>query len=300
MKTYVGFVFHTIDADRGAKAILSLAGCGDDVATVEELPALRRSLAEVKLEEKDPRVPILLQLLIAQGVSWLPRKWDVYTDDELSSAELLVLDFDMRTVLFGGPRMGTTYDISNACKKCGAGARQTSPMLVDGTELGALEGRHANSTPYNDILVDARLAENLMAAQPKGLSFRNVYAVMEDKRQISLPWRQINAAHTLPKMSPQSTGIEKITLRPCTLCTRSGLSSTQEEPLRLAYRKEDLAQAEDVNVTWEWFGDVKFNGNVSEALFPYPWFLVTPKVWRVFRDAGVTEFTWIPIRVVDE
>jgi hypothetical protein len=54
-----------------------------------------------------------------------------------------------------------------------------------------------------------------------------------------------------------------------------------------------------LNTTWEWFGDSKFDGDVSDALFPYPWFLVTPKVWRVFRDAGVTSFDWLAIRVED-
>ena len=54
-----------------------------------------------------------------------------------------------------------------------------------------------------------------------------------------------------------------------------------------------------MNVTWEWFGDFNFEGDVSNALFPYPLFLVTPKVWRIFRDAGVTGFDWIPIRVED-
>ncbi len=32
----------------------------------------------------------------------------------------------------------------------------------------------------------------------------------------------------------------------------------------------------------------------------YPYLLVTPKVMRIFRAAGVTEFDWIPIRVVED
>ena len=72
-----------------------------------------------------------------------------------------------------------------------------------------------------------------------------------------------------------------------------------ELPTRLVYRASDLEDIRDVNVTWEWFGEVNFDGDVSDALFPYPWFLITPKVWRIFRDAGVTGFDWIPIHVVD-
>jgi len=73
-----------------------------------------------------------------------------------------------------------------------------------------------------------------------------------------------------------------------------------EQPTRLAYRAKDLVGIQDVNVTWEWFGEFRFDGDVSDALFPYPWFLVTPKVRRIFLDAGATGFDWIPIRVVDE
>ena len=71
------------------------------------------------------------------------------------------------------------------------------------------------------------------------------------------------------------------------------------EPPRLVYRTWDLERTEDVNTTWEWFESWSFDGDVSDALFPYPWLLVTPKVRRVFVAAGVTSFNWLPIRVED-
>ncbi|WP_170319293.1 hypothetical protein [Polyangium spumosum] len=223
----------------------------------------------------------------------MERRYDSFTDEELESARLLFMWYDVNSTVFGGPRMGTTYDMSDACNRCGAGARQTSAMFIEGEDLPKLEGRRAAATCYDDILVDEKLARALAESGATGLSFRDVFAGFEE-RSFQIPWRQMCATHTLPPMSPRSTSIYPYT--PCT-CGRSSFSWKAEIPLRLAYRAADLADISDVNVTWEWFGEVKFDGDVSEALFPYPLFLVTPKVWRIFRDAGVTGFDWLPIRV---
>ncbi|MDI1475920.1 hypothetical protein [Polyangium sp. y55x31] len=187
--------------------------------------------------------------------------------------------------------------MSEACKHCGAGARQTSAQVVDGQELHVLEGRRAAATCYNDMLVDEKLAATLAQSGATGMSFRGVFAAFEKRGHFQLPWRQLCATHTLPRMSPRSTGVEPY--KPCT-CGRSSFSWEDKVPLRLVYRASDVADIRDVNVTWEWFGEVKFNGDVSEALFPYPLFLVTPKVWRIYRDAGATGFDWIPIRIEND
>jgi hypothetical protein len=55
-----------------------------------------------------------------------------------------------------------------------------------------------------------------------------------------------------------------------------------------------------VNRMWEHFGFARWNGDVKTAVLSEPNFLVTPKVWRIFRDAGVTGFQWLPIRVVED
>jgi hypothetical protein len=47
-------------------------------------------------------------------------------------------------------------------------------------------------------------------------------------------------------------------------------------------------------------GFAVLESDLRESLLSHPWTLITPKVWRVFRDAGVTAFNWLPIRVVDE
>jgi hypothetical protein len=297
MKTEVRICFDGNKVPGGASAVLETAGCGADVAVVDTRPVLGRLDAWVTLEASDPRLSTLLQLRV-HGLSWLELRRDRYTEEELDRARLIILRSHGEAQVFGGPRMGTSYDMAHACSMCGAGARQTSALFIRGEELSILEGRGAAATYYSDILVDERLFEALDAVGARGLSFRSVYGVMEDGRQIKLRWRQLCAAHTLPPISPRSTGIER--RGGCSVCGRSGYFSQMDEPPRLVYRPRDLERAEDVNVTWEWFEDWRFEGDVSEALFAYPWVLVTPRVRRVFRDAGVTSFDWLPVHIEDD
>ncbi|MDI1434409.1 hypothetical protein [Polyangium sorediatum] len=278
----------------GPQTILGPAGCGPDVAVLDEVA----NCTLVTLDERDERLPLLLGLLKEYDKDWTLRRRDRFTDEELEAARLLVVRYwALPGSIFAGPRVGTTYEMSEACQRCGAGARQTSALVVDGKELHVLEGRRAAATCYDDMLVDEKLAGALAESGATGLSFRGVFAAFEKRGHFQLPWRQLCATHTLPPMSPRSTGVGPYL--PCP-CARSSFETFEEVPLRLAYRASDVTDIRDVNVTWEWFGEVGFEGDVSNALFPYPFFLVTPKVWRIYRDAGVTEFDWIPIRVVDE
>ncbi len=52
-----------------------------------------------------------------------------------------------------------------------------------------------------------------------------------------------------------------------------------------------------MNTSWENIGYAKLEPELKDSLLSYPWMGVTPKVRRVFRDAGVTCFDWLPIRV---
>ncbi|MDC3957421.1 hypothetical protein KEG38_26425 [Polyangium jinanense] len=299
MKTEVKVLFAAQHIPGGLEAVFGPAGIPMDVAEVQDFTLQRKRQIRVNLtlDETDKRLSVLLDLLKTHGISWLERRYDCFTDEELESTRLLVMWYDVNAEVFAGPRVGTTYDVSEACNRCGAGARQTSAMIIDGEYLHRLEGRRAAATCYDDMLVDEKLAGTLAESGLIGISFRGVFAAFEKRGHIQLPWRQICATHTMPPLSPRSTGIEGDEL--CS-CGRSGFLGQAEVPLRLVYRASDLVDIRDVNVTWEWFGDFHFEGDVSDALFPSPLFLVTPKVWRIFRDAGVTGFDWIPIQVVDE
>ncbi|MRG96563.1 hypothetical protein [Polyangium spumosum] len=276
----------------GPQTILGPAGCGPDVAVLDEVA----DATVITLDDTDERLALLQSLLEERGLRCSVRRNDRFTDEELEAARLLVMEYDTNATVFAGPMMGTTYDMSDACNRCGAGARQTSALFIDGEMLPRLEGRRAATTSHEEPLVDEKLAAALALSGATGLSFRDVFAAFEE-RGFRIPWRQVCATHPLPPMSPRSTGIEHY--EPCP-CGRSCFTGKEEVPLRLAYRASDLADIRDVNVTWEWYGISKYTGDLSESVLPYPLFLVTPKVRRIFLDAGITGFDWLPIRVVDE
>jgi hypothetical protein len=98
-------------------------------------------------------------------------------------------------------------------------------------------------------------------------------------------------------MSPKSSFDHSHT---CKTCQRGGIRKVSYQPFRFVYRRQDLADIRDFNLTWEWFGPFEFNGKVSQARFPSPYVLVTPKVMNIFREAGVKTFQWWPIWVDEE
>jgi hypothetical protein len=268
------------------------------VASVEDVPVLRQVVVWVTLAKSDPRLSILLQLLKHHGEDWLERHADRFTEEELDSARLLVMHPNRQCELSGGVKWGMTYDMSGACPACGTGGRQTSAVFVDGEDLAEMEGQRAGATLFFHLLVADGIAEELERIGAKGLSFRGVYALMPDKRQVKLRWKQVCAEKTLPPMSPRTTGLVRD--RACGVCGRNGyFQNTQEEPTRIVYREADLRDADDVNMTWENLGYAILEPELRESLLSYPWMLVTPKVRRVFRDAGITAFEWYPIRVED-
>jgi hypothetical protein len=198
----------------------------------------------------------------------------------------------------GGVEFGTTVDLSGACPTCGAGARQTSALFLNGDDnrLSKLEGHRGAGTYYDHVLIDERLATELEVLGLTGLVLHNVYAAMPDKRQVKLRWKHLSSDRTLPRMSPQTTGFGFH--EPCGRCGRSGYMPGGAA--RIAYRASDLEGAGDLNLTWEGEGCGAIEGDLRSSKIPVPFLLVTPKVRRVLQAAGVTEFDWKPIRVINE
>ena len=142
MRTEVRICFTTKTLG-GAQDILGAAGCGPDVATVTEVPVLRHVDVWVRLEETDPRIPILREIIERHGRRWLDWHEDRYTEEELDSARLLLMHANRQCEIDGGVKWGTTYDLSGACPACGTGGRQTSALFVDGEQLANLDGHRA-------------------------------------------------------------------------------------------------------------------------------------------------------------
>ncbi len=298
MKHEVRICFDGSEILGGPEAVLGPARCGPDIASVEDVPILKQLVVWVTLEKEDTRLDVLLRLLRRQGCDWLELHHDRYTEAELEGARLLVMQSNGECEIDGGIEWGTTYDLTGACPACGTGGRQTSAVFLNGEQLSKLDGHRAGATYHWHHLVDERLAAELESLGPSGLTFHSVYAVAPDKRQVKRRWKQMCAENTLPRMSPKSSGFVRD--RACMACNRNGyFTNTSHEPPRFAYRASDLSGAHEVTASWENVGYAILNPDLRDSLLSKPWMLVSPKVRRIFMDAGVTSFDWTPIRVED-
>jgi len=294
-----GNVFHGT-----ARSFLDGLGLGPDVAEVSgfELYGKVSRFVHVTLANDDDRLPKLLAELRQRGIEWDEYWRDRYTEEDLESARLLMISPMQMVQISGGAEFGTTYDLSAGCATCGTGSPQTSAMFVcaDYDEPARLVGHRMAATDYNDILIDERLAEEL-DEHATGMKLHTVYALdRETKRQTKLRWRQLRSTRTLPPMAPQTTG--RFVYRQCEVCKRDGFSEEPENAPRFAYRAADVADIDDVNESWEWFSFSSLEKKFGYIKLGRPRLLVTPRVMRVIRAAGVTEkeFEFIPIRVTED
>jgi hypothetical protein len=300
MRTKARISFHGTDVPGREQTVLASAGCGLDVASVSEFEWNQKLsvFVRVTLDVEDARLLLLQKLLLGYKVEWREERWDEYADEEYEAAPLIVMEMRGDNHVVGGSRFYTEYNLSNACPSCGAGIRQIGTYTLDGTGPSMVRlGQFRAVSSYGEIIVDPLLAEALARANLSGLSLGRVIAYQPNEAPEELIWKQMWASHTLPPLSPRSTGVDFATA--CKTCKRGKIETTS--PIRFAYRAKDLEGAQDVNRMWERFGEyVRWNGDLKTAVLNQPYFVVTPKVWRIFRDAGVTGFNWLPIGVVDE
>ncbi|MFP2925458.1 hypothetical protein ACLESO_09600 [Pyxidicoccus sp. 3LG] len=94
-----------------------------------------------------------------------------YTDEELESAELLNL---VIRAYFEptGSMCGTEYDESVACKHCGAGARQTGPLILDTKRVS--RNKDIAQTIAGEVIVSSRFVTAFQEHGLRGAEFRPV------------------------------------------------------------------------------------------------------------------------------
>ena len=225
MKTNIEIDFDASNLPGGAEAILGPSQCGPDVVKLNKYTWYERPIvkAKITLDEKDPRVAQVFALLDQYGEErWVDRE-DIYTEDEMQAAPLLIL----------GPWQGDTvlgcakYDDSKACPKCGTGVRQTSPLDMFRKDLKRLEKFRIAATHQNDILVHDVDVERLLAAGITGALFWPVYADDKAGHVEELRRQQLFIEHVMPPMSPTSLLNRK---QVCPDCQRGWYTSVMDYP----------------------------------------------------------------------
>jgi len=283
MKTMMDIEFHAARLPGREAAILGPSGCGNDVVEIQDLTIdVPSILVKITLEETDPRVSKVLTLLDQYGEERWVSRWDVYTEDELQSAPLLILGLTGATAS-GGQEYGTTYDTSPACPKCGTGTRQTSALNIDRSDLNEIaKFRVAGTTDGERLVLDVDV-ERLLAAGVTGALFWPVYAKSKGGDLEELRHQQLFIEHVMPPMSLKSS-LNRT--KACPDCGRGWYTHMMNEPIRFVYRGEDLANIQDFNLTSEWFGEPPHFCEPLNAVVQgprHPWVLVTPKVMNLLR-----------------
>lgn len=140
-----------------------------------------------------------------------------------------------------------SYDVSDSCGLCGKGVVQTKPFLVKGP---ARFGR-------NDILALNRAFEFVVTQrlqlmiERNGLTGSSFWPLLNFKNRKPLSgYCQLHVEHPLLPMA-KTTEFEIIECNGICRCPHPILNLEYHQ---IRYRKEDLADAMDFNLTCEWLG----------------------------------------------
>ena len=286
MKTVVFIRFKVDTMAEVTDLYLGPAQCGPDVAKVEEYKYGGGKVGlsiEIKLNDGDERIAKLCALLTQHGEYHGLRREDIYTEEDLQNAPLLEFgaggDYD--NVALAGPHYGTTYDVTNACKQCGTGVRQTSGIIIRGEDERRIEKTRVAFSTHGGFLVHDVDGEKLVNAKFTGFNLWPIQSLQKNGTKVELRREQVLIENVMPPMAPSAILDRR---EVCPACKKGRFNHLPFDPTRFVYRAEDLKNIQDFNLTWECFGssaktpEEAFSGN-----WPTPSILVTPKVMNFFR-----------------
>ncbi len=305
MKIYRYLWFSTREIPGGADAILGPAGCKKDVAKVSAMGTV-----SIDFEEHDERLAKVLALLKEAGAEPNGWYWEEYSEDELQAAPLLSVWLSgwtkARTTT--GSVFGVTYDVSDACRTCLTGVRQASPLVVYGNVMLDVNKHRVAHTTDDNLLVRDTDVEKLLAVNVTGANFWPVTAKYKSGAIGEIRWQQAVIENVLPPMA-SSTGLDEAAK--CPSCGRGRKHDVAgNRTPHITYRREDLNNICDFNVSWEWFGEFgKYDPDAPDkgasSFRPLPRIFVTPKVMNLLRGKTKKEQNFqgcgfVPIWIEDD
>lgn len=302
MKTYASFIIYTDGIPGGPDAILGPSGCAKDVEKVSAMGTIY-----LDLEVNDERIAKVVALLEAAGKDPSPSYFDRYTEEELQTAPLLLVNLWNHVGTWTSPSYGVTYDFSQACPTCGTGIRQSSPLIVNGGEMLGVNKYRVSCAGDENFLVRDADVETLIAANVTGVNFWPIRAQYKSGAIGEVRWQQALIENVLPPLAASTQLVEEGKCPTCSRGRKSG--STKTRTPRITYRREDLKGICDFNLSWEWFGTVsdygKVNNGEPDYRCPSPWIFITPKVMNIIRGKTKREqnnqgCNFTPIWIEDE
>ena len=216
------------------------------------------------------------------------------THKELAAAPLLVLRAFGPGTDRGHPREGTSYDDSQACRECGAGLLQTSPLRMRKTDLP----KAALATGAADeLLLHDSIAGVVTSLGFTGVSLRPVL----DTASAPVAWQQVVVDQTMPPMLLTARGMTRGRTsgeRPCSRCGRDGWFNTQADPFMPAYARSVLDTMPDFAWTYElfstgaWANPIHGKRSLASRVL-----IVRPRVYAALKPLKLRNARWLPVRV---
>jgi hypothetical protein len=204
-----------------------------------------------------------------------------------------VIEYHAKPKGYSGERCNSTYDLAEACKNCGTGAKLVSNLIIKGiTEVKT----SFFATLSGDFLISEELYKFLLS---KGVQVANLKKVVDSKKN-ELSFYHLYTEVDFPKSLPSSEGL--VTERQCPVCKKNGYYCdakigdaakgipTVITPLRLKYEgisKEFLASSELFN-SWEHLAvsNLKAKG-MNVIRYARPMLIVSERIKKAFEEYGV-------------
>jgi hypothetical protein len=243
--------------------------------------------------EGQPELVRLRALLEREGIERLESRQRVYGERDRRDAPLLRMMVRRSVKGYGGLTCyGNAYDLSEACPRCGTGARRTTPLLLKRSELP--RSGDMIQTGGGEFLISPRLADVLCREQVSGLQLDDVLA---SNNREPLPWLHLSSTFTMPPMSEATEGGARENA--CPVCDRDGYFDSLERPLAIAYSANDvdLAALPELVQTWECFGNSSLSPP-GRARFAQPLLLVRPTLYERLRRKKARRLDFEPLRLV--
>lgn len=204
-----------------------------------------------------------------------------------------VIEYHAKPKGYSGERCNSTYDLSDACKNCGTGAKLVDRLITKGiTEVKT----SFFATMSDDFLISEELYKFLLF---KGVQIANLKKTL-DSRKNELPFYHLYTEASFPKSLLSSEGL--VTERQCPVCKSNGYFAdakigdaakgiaTVITPLRLKYEgisKEFLASSELFN-TWEHLGLSNLKAEGTKVIrYARPMLIVSERMKSAFEEYGV-------------
>jgi len=198
----------------------------------------------------------------------------------------------------------STYNLDNACKRCGTGARLIDNLISKG--LSSIK-THFFATLSGDFLISNELYKFLI---DKGIKLKSLKKVVDSKRK-ETTFYHLYTEISFPKSLPSSEGL--VTERQCQVCKRNGYFNdvkigdykkgipTVIVPLKLIYQginKDFLESSERFN-TWEHFGlsNLKAEG-MKVVRYARPMLIVSERIKLAFEEYKVKDAKFAEIILI--